>query len=622
MSSFLKSSFLSLFLIFSLSVLVFAQSFNTEQFPYISPVPGSKLNTNETTIIIRYIEAFDNYNLPNCIEVKGEKSGPHSGNIILAENGKTLIFKPDIPFSFGETVSVTLAKKLRTISNQVVPTMEFSFETSKVNLNKPIKTSKEIISQILNPGFRFEDNSFLTNPQQNTEKIKYTIQKDSLPENFPGITVNTLNNASPGYVFMAPFYTSGSSSPNYLIIADNYGIPVFYRKMVNEWTLDFMKQPSGILSFYNEGKFYLMDSDYQIVDSVYTESGYQTDVHDCLLLENKHSLLLSYDKQNVNMDTVVSGGAKDAVVTGLVIQEIDENKNVVFQWRSWDHYKITDATYDIILTAKTIDYVHGNAIEVDSDGNLILSCRHMDEITKINRQTGDIIWRWGGVFCKNNEFTFINDSIGFSHQHDIRKLPGGNFSVFDNGNLHTPQFSRAAEYQVDEINKTATLVWEYPNTPHNFSMAMGSNRLINNNVLIGWGWAFSPAVTEIDKDQNVKLQISIPDSMVNYRAFKFPWKTNLFVTNPDSLFFENVAAGDSLTKSLEIISNSNKEIEINGLLNRDSVFQVNSNLPIIIPAFGHVFIQVTFKPTDSKNYSDDLYLQWNLDHQRIAQVVI
>ena len=55
---------------------------------------------------------------------------------------------------------------------------------------------------------------------------------------------------------------------------------------------------------------------------------------------------------------------------GLIIQEIDENKNVVFQWRSWDHMEITDAEH-INFTGTNIDYVHGNAIDYDHDGNIL-----------------------------------------------------------------------------------------------------------------------------------------------------------------------------------------------------------------------------------------------------------
>lgn len=85
----------------------------------------------------------------------------------------------------------------------------------------------------------------------------------------------------------------------------------------------------------------------------------------------------------------------------------------------------------------------------------------MDEITKINRQTGEIIWRLGG---KNNQFTFINNTTGFSHQHAIRRLPNENITLFDNRNFPSLQFSSAVEYELDEQNKNATLLWEYRNT--------------------------------------------------------------------------------------------------------------------------------------------------------------
>ncbi len=49
---------------------------------------------------------------------------------------------------------------------------------------------------------------------------------------------------------------------------------------------------------------------------------------------------MSYDPQMVDMSKIVPGGNPNATVTGLIVQEIDENKNVVFQWRSWDHFKL------------------------------------------------------------------------------------------------------------------------------------------------------------------------------------------------------------------------------------------------------------------------------------------
>ena len=53
---------------------------------------------------------------------------------------------------------------------------------------------------------------------------------------------------------------------------------------------------------------------------------------------------------------------------------LDPSKNVVFQWRSWDHFAITDAQAD--LTACLLDYVHCNAVEMDvaPDGSAVAFC--------------------------------------------------------------------------------------------------------------------------------------------------------------------------------------------------------------------------------------------------------
>ena len=228
---------------------------------------------------------------------------------------------------------------------------------------------------------------------------------------------------------------------------------------------------------------------------------------------------MAYDPQIVDMSQIVAGGDTAATVIGLIIQELDESKNVVFQWRSWDHFEITDAT-SLDLTSSTIDYVHGNAIDMDTDGNLLISSRHMDEITKIDRVKGSIIWRLGGI---HNQFTFKNDSLGFFRQHCIRRIANGNITLFDNGNFHSPQFSRAVEYNLDEIGKTVTLVWEYRNNPTIYGFAMGSvQRLENGNTLIGWGFT-TPALSEVTPDGKVALEMKFPGNIVSYRAFKFNW---------------------------------------------------------------------------------------------------
>jgi hypothetical protein len=605
------------------STMVFPQQTGILEYQYLSPVPGSGMNSPKTNIIIRYGMAYKTADVfsKDVLKVTGNKSGFHSGRITLAENNRTILFDPELPFQEGETVTVKLLEPVRTEDDKFIPSLNFNFRITEHDLTNLVKNNPE--------KYLFREYSELLNTNK-TPGIKpgsdsqvYSVMDDSLPADFPHIEVDSLNDPSPGYIFLAPFYYFNFTGNNYLTIVNNYGLPVFYRK-IPSLLFDFKKQPGDILTYYqlSVNRFYVLDSSYSIIDSLYTQNGYLTDLHELLILENNHSLMMSYDFQHVAMDTVVPGGDPDAIVEGLIIQEQDENKNVVFQWRSWDHFQITDATYDIDLTDSLIDYAHGNAIDVDSDGNLLISCRHMDEVTKISRQTGDIIWRMGGEYCKNNQFTFINDPIGFSHQHDVRRLENGNLTVFDNGNLHSPLFTRIAEYQLDEINKLAFLVWEYSNDPLSFSIAMGdARRLPNHNTFIGWGTGTSPAISEVKPNGDVALFLTIPDTLINYRGFKFPWKTNLFVSDPDSLVFGYIPLGDSLELPLQITNNSDHQIEINGVYNRESVYTINEALPIIILPFGSESITVKFKPEITTDYLDDLHLRWDTEGQRIAQVV-
>jgi hypothetical protein len=294
---------------------------------------------------------------------------------------------------------------------------------------------------------------------------------------------------------------------------------------------DFKLQPDGRLTYFDQGvdKFYAMDSSYMVVDSFACGNGYATDLHELRLLPNGHALLMGDDYEQVDMSGVVPGGQPDALVIGIIIQELDADRNVVFQWRSWDHFQITDATHED-LTAATIDYMHSNALEVDTDGNLLLSSRHLDEITKIDRTTGAVLWRWGG---KNNEFTFIGDPIGFSHQHAIRRIANGHVTLFDNGNFHSPPFSRACEYQLDENARTATLVWQFRNTPDTFGSAMGYvQRLGNGNTLIGWG-AGNPDVTEVSPQGGKVMEMSFADNLASYRAVREEWGPGSTVIDPE-----------------------------------------------------------------------------------------
>jgi hypothetical protein len=188
-------------------------------------------------------------------------------------------------------------------------------------------------------------------------------------------------------------------------------------------------------------------------------------MHSFDVLPNGNRLLVMQENVTVDMSRIVAKGNPAASVQQMLLQELDIDGNIIFQWRSLDHFPVTVSYED--LTAPTIRYFHLNSVTVDRDGHFLISARHSSLIAKVHRRTGKVLWVLGG---KLNQFSFsaangITEDPVFSYQHDIVRLPNGNITMFDNGTQRTPQWSRAVEYQIDEINKTCTLVWQHRKSP-------------------------------------------------------------------------------------------------------------------------------------------------------------
>ena len=469
-------------------LLLFSITAYSQTACYISPVPNSSLNNEKTNIIIGYNTAINPQEI--SFSVKGSVSGYHTGVIKAVENNTKLLFIPYAQFAIGDTVSVMVSKDSLSFT--------FYIRTSVLGLEKIKVTDVP-----------------LTN---------YRTTSKPVDDSLPPLVISQLGTTAPGDIFISNFNNSGTI-PSFLMILGNTGDAI-YSRILSYRGYDFKKQDRvNVLSYYEESVhgFFCLDTNYNIIDTIYAGNGYTTDMHELRVMEDGSGWVLSYDNEYVNMSTIVPGGNPAAIVTGIIVQHVDKNNDVLFQWRSWDHVLITDATHEN-LTLPTIDYMHTNAIEIDNDNNIMISSRHFDEITKINPKTGDIIWRLGG---KNNQFTFINDTLQFSHQHAIRRLSNGNIILFDNGNYHTPSFSRAVEYNLDETNKTCTLVWQFDHDKSVYAFAMGNaQRLPNGNTLIGYGSA-TTTLTEVDSTGQILYELSLPNGQMSYRAFRYVWNDNV-----------------------------------------------------------------------------------------------
>ena len=338
------------------------------------------------------------------------------------------------------------------------------------------------------------------------------------------ITVNTPD------AWQANLFFQRGGTPQKPVKIIDPSITEIYSQNMGMKGWDFKVNYNNKLSYFDRLSkgWFIMDSLQNEVDSVYCLNGYTADNHDFLALANGNYVLFAYDEQPYAMDTVVAGGDPNAMVEGLIIQELDANHNLVFEWKSWDHFHVTDNMY-LNLTASNIPFIHANAIDIDFDGHFLVSCRGLDEITKIHRTTGEVIWRWGGT---QNEFTFVND-YPFTHQHSIRSLGNNRYLLYDNGNYSaqytgTINISRAVEYELDTNLMEATKVWEFVHPDSLYTPSIGGvQRLPNGNTLIDFGnlqWQnIGSIVTEVDTNNQIVFQLEYDNGGNLYRAQKFDW---------------------------------------------------------------------------------------------------
>ena len=347
------------------------------------------------------------------------------------------------------------------------------------------------------------------------------------------ITVNS-SSAYNGNLFFhqggtPPGWNGPGAPPRPVKILDSLGNEIF-SEVWGKKGWDFKVNINNTITFYDRLSkgWFVMDSLQNIIDSVYAKNGYIADNHDFLALENGNYVLFCYDEQPYAMDTVVVGGNPNAVIEGLVIQELDSNHNVIFEWKSWDHFHITDNQYLYPWTNANLPFIHTNSIDIDFDGHFIISNRNLDEVTKINRTNGEIIWRWGG---SQNEFVFVND-YPFTHQHTVRSLGNNRYLMYDNGNFSSQyvgsNISRAVEYVLDTILMTATKVWEFVHPDSLYTPSIGSaQRLPNGNTLINFGNLQSlnigSIITEVDSSGQIVFQLEYDNGGNLYRAHKFNW---------------------------------------------------------------------------------------------------
>jgi hypothetical protein len=230
-------------------------------------------------------------------------------------------------------------------------------------------------------------------------------------------------------------------------------------------------------------------------------------------------LITIYSK--VQRDLSGVGGPVDGVVLDGIVQEIDiETGEVLFEWHSLDHIGLEESLYEPPPDLKAaFDYFHINSIDPIPGGCLLISARRTCAVYKVDRKTGEVVWRLGG---EQSDFE-MGYGTRTDWQHDARRHPDGTITIFDNGGVQKDIQSRGIVVEVDEDDMIATLAGEYTHPDKILAATQGNLQVLpNGNVFVGWG--SEPFYSEFGPDGKLLYDASFPTQVESYRAFRFPWK--------------------------------------------------------------------------------------------------
>lgn len=266
--------------------------------------------------------------------------------------------------------------------------------------------------------------------------------------------------------------------------------------------------------------------------------------HEVTRLRNGHTIAFGSVQRIYPAGT--QGSANPVDVLGVMIIELDQNWQVFWYWNAFDHAGggtqldiNRPATLGetcmpnvlgcppVLLSSPANDWLHANSAQSEPDGSLLVSLRDQDWVIKIDRGTGNILWRLGlsGDFAINSTDPYP----WFSGQHDVEFQYGGTqvLTVFDDGNTRITEnpgeHSRCQSYNIDQANLTASLLLNKDLGVYSFGL--GSMQVLpNGNYTCDAGYMSltAPYQESIEVAPYTAVAYKFKAQAPSYRAWRMP----------------------------------------------------------------------------------------------------
>ena len=461
------------------------------------------------------------------IRVVGSRTGLHVGQLEADSDGQGASFIPSTAFSPGETVTVTTSLNVLGATAGT-----FRFVVARPAAPLPYRMAQPV-ARVPGDVWRFQSRPDLVPPA-----VK-------LLRRAPG--------AGSDDIFLTPQFGPLQNGPEILgpdgrliwfntvpwgDTAADLQVQQYQGRPVLTWWQGYTDAGVGI------GEDVIYDSSYNPLATLGGANGLKPDLHEFQITPRGSALMTAYFPVFWN----ASSGHRTTheIVFDSVVQEIDIPTGLVlFQWDSLDHVPLADSYQSAPSdgSRNPFDYFHINSVQLDEDGNLLISSRNTWAVYKLDHRNGAVLWTLGG---KQSSFR-MGPGTSFAFQHDGRSVAPGDklIMLFDDGaglpDVH--KASRGVELALDTRHRTARLVAQWQHSPPLLSEFEGNvQQLPNGDHVIGWGQ--QPYVTEYGPRGRPLLDVRFVGDTSSYRAYSFPWTAA--PATPPTIVASNSTQGTTL----------------------------------------------------------------------------
>jgi Arylsulfotransferase (ASST) len=360
--------------------------------------------------------------------------------------------------------------------------------------------------------------TFVTRPDLRPPRVRVTQSGDQ-----------PASGSTPRFILLTPNNAVRAAEPQEgLMIVDRRGRLVWFAPVTGGSPFNLSVQPydgkpaltwwrGRIASAHGYGVGEIGNHAYHPVKAIHAGDGLQTDLHDLQLTSRGTALITAYETTRTDL-TSVGGSRRGRTFVGH-IQEIDlATGRVLFDWNSLDHVGIDESYQPPPRSDQGYDYIHVNSVAEMHDGNLLIGARNTCALYKVDRSTGQVLWRLNG---KRSDFA-VSSAARFWWQHDARAHGSSVITVFDNAGPDKERQSRGLVLSVDTRAQRVELTRAFLHPAGFIAGTLGNVQLLGDGgAFVGWG--SQSYFSQYAPDGRLILDGELPIGVRSYRAYVADW---------------------------------------------------------------------------------------------------